>query len=534
MDQLSEESSATSAGVPPDSFHQLCSVLSDLAPFIIGLAVQRGALIVSTYGAYNRTDANQYTDGATAIAIVFLFAVLLIITRHDDFIPKRIVNTMQRVIVAAQACVVTALGILSMLRTGDPITLMALSAACTIFGAFTMYYWARCARGSEAGVAAVFVFSGLALSIVEVYLCSLVPPELGMFLAAALSLLQYPCMRISRKRKKPYAIRTETWNKEYFAYAKNVLHHNRFLISTTLGIALLSLVIGFLRGYPEGQSIAFTSFTRFASSAIAFVVCLVVIYAASKGRIESLTYSLFAFMSIVACLALVLYTAFPNNLEYGAVATTVLNTTMVGLTWHITVAFMSNGWRDPYYYGSAGWIVFLGFRSLSRTALLLFAPSLPDNYALQSLLLCAFIICAIIIMYNRFNRIAIDEIKDLGAQLEQQKSASTTAGPSIEKPENPKNDSFVNRIMALADETSLAEMRQKSMKDAASAMGKQFMLTQREVEVLALYASGYTQQRVAEELFISQSTAHAHIKRIYSKTNLHSRQELIDYLQQYV
>ena len=53
------------------------------------------------------------------------------------------------------------------------------------------------------------------------------------------------------------------------------------------------------------------------------------------------------------------------------------------------------------------------------------------------------------------------------------------------------------------------------------------------MEVLALYALGYTQKRVAEELYITPGTAHAHIKRIYAKTGLHSRQEILDYMQQY-
>ena len=64
-------------------------------------------------------------------------------------------------------------------------------------------------------------------------------------------------------------------------------------------------------------------------------------------------------------------------------------------------------------------------------------------------------------------------------------------------------------------------------------MGKQFLLSDREVEVLALYALGWTQKRVAEELYISPSTAHAHIKRIYAKTGLHSRQEILDFMDQY-
>nr|WP_235957269.1 LuxR C-terminal-related transcriptional regulator [Parvibacter caecicola] len=64
-------------------------------------------------------------------------------------------------------------------------------------------------------------------------------------------------------------------------------------------------------------------------------------------------------------------------------------------------------------------------------------------------------------------------------------------------------------------------------------MGRQFLLSRREEEVLVLYAQGYTQKRVADALFISPETAHAHIKRIYAKTELHSRQEIIDYLESF-
>ena len=39
--------------------------------------------------------------------------------------------------------------------------------------------------------------------------------------------------------------------------------------------------------------------------------------------------------------------------------------------------------------------------------------------------------------------------------------------------------------------------------------------------------------KAAEELYITPGTAHAHIKRIYAKTGLHSRQEILDYMQQY-
>lgn len=95
------------------------------------------------------------------------------------------------------------------------------------------------------------------------------------------------------------------------------------------------------------------------------------------------------------------------------------------------------------------------------------------------------------------------------------------------------NPSKLSKLMGLDNDSESAQTREEMMQQSARQMGRQFLLSDREIEVLALYAQGYTQKRVAETLFISQGTAHAHIKRIYAKTDLHSRQELIDYLEEY-
>lgn len=96
-----------------------------------------------------------------------------------------------------------------------------------------------------------------------------------------------------------------------------------------------------------------------------------------------------------------------------------------------------------------------------------------------------------------------------------------------------ENPSTLVRIMGLDKSRTLTDLRQESMRHSAEIMGKQFLLSDREVDVLALYALGYTQKKVAEKLVISQSTAHEHVKRIYAKTGLHSRQEILDYIAQY-
>lgn len=52
-------------------------------------------------------------------------------------------------------------------------------------------------------------------------------------------------------------------------------------------------------------------------------------------------------------------------------------------------------------------------------------------------------------------------------------------------------------------------------------------LTEREREVLLLVARGYSNQEIADELFISPHTAKTHVNRIMTKLNAHDRAQLV-------
>lgn len=55
-----------------------------------------------------------------------------------------------------------------------------------------------------------------------------------------------------------------------------------------------------------------------------------------------------------------------------------------------------------------------------------------------------------------------------------------------------------------------------------------YRLSRREADVLDLLARGRDVPYIAEELVISKNTVRSHIKSIFAKTGVHSRQELID------
>ena len=65
------------------------------------------------------------------------------------------------------------------------------------------------------------------------------------------------------------------------------------------------------------------------------------------------------------------------------------------------------------------------------------------------------------------------------------------------------------------------------LEERCAAVAARFDLTPREREILGYLARGRTAKFIAEELVISENTAWAHIKRVYAKTGVHSKQELM-------
>lgn len=63
--------------------------------------------------------------------------------------------------------------------------------------------------------------------------------------------------------------------------------------------------------------------------------------------------------------------------------------------------------------------------------------------------------------------------------------------------------------------------------------GDCYNLTPRQQQVLILLAKGYSTKTIQERLVVSNYTVKAHIYNIYKKTNVHTRQELIELLEQF-
>jgi len=56
-------------------------------------------------------------------------------------------------------------------------------------------------------------------------------------------------------------------------------------------------------------------------------------------------------------------------------------------------------------------------------------------------------------------------------------------------------------------------------------------LSSREREVLGYLVRGRSQPYIREELMLSKNTVATHVKHIYQKLDVHSRQELLDFVE---
>lgn len=491
-----------------------------LAWSILGLALCRAGLIVGSYGSYRHSDEGIYSDGVMLVALAILAVLWLLIAITKCHLSRRVVRRIAFASIILEAFSLTMTGALVI---GPPEMNVAgnhflASTFCTLGGLACMSYWLRRARDCTATTAVIYAFGALFVSELLIVASIFMKHGTSYFYAAVLVLLQFPCILLARTKPLACDIKMLSNKGDFFNFTKNTMTSKVFLATISVSIGVLACADGFLRGYPDGSPIAFRATTRFADLVLILALCAAIIVLTCKHHHRIMTVGIFVLMEALACIALLCYSAWPDALDIGAIFTTNLNALLVGFSWYTILAFMSYGWRCPYYYAIAGWIVWLGCRGIARITLIN-VTAVSQNDLLMLAAVFTMIVISTQVAFVNFLNVRKFEAVSEEELTHQQKAVQTSP---------------VVKIMGLDDHhESLADVRQATMRHNAEEVGKQFLLSEREVEVLSLYALGWTQKRVAEELFISPGTAHAHIKRIYAKTGLHSRQEILDYMEKY-
>ena len=88
------------------------------------------------------------------------------------------------------------------------------------------------------------------------------------------------------------------------------------------------------------------------------------------------------------------------------------------------------------------------------------------------------------------------------------------AAPEVQEPED----------AARCDQNAL------SLEEQIAALPARFGVSSREAQIMLLFAQGHSANWIAEDLVISKNTVRSHIRSIYTKLDVHSRKELLDFL----
>lgn len=547
-------------------------------PMLAGIICARTALIVACYGSYAATDDGLFTDGAM-LACCLLFAVLLaLFARRGGVLSERVVLGLFVASVAVATGCSVALGAFDSTDQAVLSLGFALSVLSTLALSLCMFYWLRALRGADEVTAALYVFAAFMISAVVVYLLSFLPAPAQNLIGAALIVAQLAFLGPAAARESITEERRHRRARTFFTFARNHMQDGRFLMACTVGMGALSFVDGFLRGYPDGLPILFTPETRLANVALTLLVCGLLLALVIRRRQRVMTVGIFTVMALLASASLVLFGAFPSRWDIGAAVVNTLNVVICAYCWYVIIAFTSFGDRDPYLYAMAGWVICFGMRSVARMLLFFVYPLTGNDLFINSLLGALILVASQVVLIQfllaehgestheaRYqdarNAEALRRAEAAGEQarlaaeaegeralrqLEEQSQLTlkeaerdvANAREALAKSEQTLQQltSHLASLPALEASAPAPEVAAPSghtLQEAVRRMGEQFLLSSREVDVLALYAAGYTQKKVAEELFITPATAHTHIKRIYGKCGMHSRQEILEYLASY-
>lgn len=564
-------------------------------PMLAGIICARTALIVACYGSYASTDDGIFTDGSMFVTCALFIVALLIFSRSRRELGATAVQWIMvgSIIVAAGASM--ALSLLDSADQILVATAFALSIANTLALSLCMFYWLRCLRGTDEVTAALFVFSAFFISVGIVYLLSFLPTRAQNIIGMALIVAQFAFLGPAGLRAEHPTERPHRRARTFFTFARSNIQDARFLAACAVGMALLGFVDGFLRGYPDGLPIPFTWGSRLAYALCSMLICALLMLLVVRRRERVMTVDAFITMALLASLSLVLFGAFPYHWEIGAVAVNTLNIVICAYCWYVIIAFTSFGTRDPYIYAMGGWVICFGSRSLARMLLYFTYPLAGNDLLINSLLGALVLISTQVVLVQfmhaergessaendrleaeneRVTRQAEADAAESAAALaeaeqtlqsvvfnaaKREASAQQTASEALKAAEARQCIRCNEECAAIREQLLQIDSSSISLASSASAalepspvpsplsmgelsdsmrrnverMGEHFLLTSREMDVLTLYALGHTQKKVAEELFITPATAHSHIKRIYSKCGMHSRQEILEYLNSY-
>lgn len=532
MAQSAGKTADETTGMPPFCFESYRVLL----PSIAGIALAAAAVNLTIQQAHGTTGVSTY-DGWSLVAASIVVGAIFLSTIFVKRFPKAAISlgVFLSIHIGGLSALVLGAADAAVIPLAAPVDLL-LQAGVTMGATLLQFYWLRKLRGTSAQAVVVVVFAALAASEFITFALSFAPVGARHLTCVALMFLQFAPVRASRSLGLP-SDSFPAVSESYFGTDENHFSNRSFLVVAALGIWLISIPIGMGRGFSTGQPVHLDLLPRALVLAAVTVVSALWVRFALASRMRALTTSIWVVMELLLGAGTILFALLPTDPSPGAALVLASSLVLQAFVWYMTIAFISFGWRDPYYYACAAWIAMNLLTVAGMHVDALITRLVPSNVAAIIAFMGFFVLVGAQVVFTRLLAAPSEQGEvQAAADLAAAKAAAAGAeGPGHITEDDVRRIPLMGVLAISPQAETPLPSKTPDVHIATSVLeiGQRFGLTGREVEVLTLYALGHTQARVSEELQLSTNTVHTHIKRIYEKTDLHSRQEILDYISEY-
>lgn len=506
----------------------LRGLLARFSPCFLGLVAIRIWLQCSIYDRYASTDSGVVTVTANIVRVALTVAILALVV-HRGF-PQRAKTGLGWASVGAMT-VASAL-FLAHAETGS---LALLWAACLLAGFGIIWgggMWVEFYARLPIREALLYAFACLALSCVAGFFLGLLPESIAHLVAMlmpAVSLVTYRSSMLALDGRDAGEAGTTAVRPGGAPAALPYDSEPRSTFARLLaGVALFNLALGFARGFPYGESIGLSVPFQAVHQFGTCLLCLALVWwaLARRGGVRfSALWNLL--VVLLGAGTLMLAALDPLLMEVGSTLITVANTFALGVMWFSSYDISRNSSIPSYVALGAVWVAHLLPREVGRVAILLVGPH--DE---SPMILAVAMVVALAVSITLLVNDSIPRTRPFFAELRGGRGRAGGAGTQDRAGGAAAGSSAAGASAERVRGEGEGGIGGVDLDRALDAAARLYPLTQRELDIARLLAQGRSKSVIGEKLGLSESTVRTHGRHLYAKLDVHSRQQLIDLLEE--
>lgn len=529
----------------------------------LGLAATRVWLQGNLFGLYVQSDlgfdtmVNQLSYGFT-----FLAGAICALIKRPRPQTERAIALIGVILMTACAAAALALPPGSSGR-------LPLDVAAGVAGALGGAMWATAYVRLDTRLAVPYGFASLALGSIVGWALSFAPHEVAVLVSIAMPAIAFLCWQ--RASAVPVDEPTPAP-----CYDREPATTYIYIFG---GLVVFSFALGISRGYPAGDPVAMDPLLRAVHQWGVVAVSLALIWWSACKR-RQISFSLLWRIEIcLVAVGVVILTMFPGDLDELAVAVVnIADTLMLGVLWVTAQDASRHSSCHPFTVFGLAWAARVLARDAGRLAIgVVGTASQTANTAIGVLVLLLSLSVALLLSNGipRTRALFSDDRLGVaddarpgreapssssapaaaleGSAEEPAASAASQAARASEEgadparraaaeapahlhtasagePPAPARPQAPAKVHPSSDAQPAADSRSPRERLVAW-MSDERHLTQREIEVALLIATGRSKAVIAKKLFVSENTVRTHAKNAYAKLGVHSKQQLMDVLE---